>query len=58
MIRLKVHLELEGDPTVTIDLYRYDGSNCLAVVDGEPVSLVPRSAVVDLVEAVNAIVLN
>ena len=57
-ISLTVHLDLEGDPTVTIDLYRYDGSHCLAVVDGEPVSLVARSAVVDLVEAVNAIVLN
>ena len=31
---------------------------CLAVVDGEPVSLVERSYVVDFVEAVNAIVLN
>lgn len=57
-ISLTVHLDLEGDPTVTIDLYRYDGSDCLAVVDGEPVCLVSRSAVVDLVEAVNAIVLN
>lgn len=57
-ISLTVHLDLEGEPTVTIDLYRYDGTNCLAVVDGEPVCLVARSAVVDLVEAVNAIVLN
>lgn len=57
-ISLTVHLDLEGDPTVTIDLYRYDGTNCLAVVDGEPVCLVSRSAVVDLVEAVNSIVLN
>ena len=57
-ISLTVHLDLEGAPTVTIDLYRYDGTNCLAVVDGEPVCLVSRSAVVDLVEAVNAIVLN
>lgn len=57
-ISLTVHLDLEGDPTVTIDLYRYDGTNCLAVVDGEPVCLVARSAVVDLVEAVNAIVLD
>ena len=32
--------------------------HCLAVVDGEPVSLVARSGVVDLVEAVNAIVLK
>ena len=39
-------------------MYRYDGTNCIAVVDGEPVSLVSRSLVVDLVEAVNSIVLN
>ena len=57
-ISLTVHLDLEGEPTVTIGLYRYDGSSCLAVVDGDPVCLVSRSAVVDLVEAVNAIVLN
>ena len=41
-----------------IEFYRYDGNDCLAVVDGEAVSLVERSYVVDLVEAVNAIVLN
>ena len=57
-ISLTLHLDLEGDPTVSIELYRYDGSNCLAVVDGQPVCLVARSSVVELVEAVNAIVLN
>ena len=57
-ISLTLHLDLEGQPTVQIDLYRYDGSYCLAVVDGEPVSLVARSAVVTLSEAVDAIVLN
>lgn len=57
-ISLTLTLGLEGDPTVTIELYRYDGDSCLAVVDGAPVSLVPRSEVVDLIEAVNAIVLN
>ena len=41
-----------------MQFYRYDGASCLAVVDGEPVSLVVRSAVVDLMEAVRAIVLN
>lgn len=41
-----------------MQFYRYDGASCLAVVDGEPVSLVARSAVVDLMEAVRAIVLN
>lgn len=38
---------------VSMELYRYDGEHCLAVVDGEPVSLVDRSSVVDVVEAVN-----
>jgi hypothetical protein len=57
-ISLTVHLALDGDPTVQITLYRYDGSDCLAVIDGEPAALVARSQVVDLVEAVNAIVLD
>lgn len=57
-ISLTVHLDNENYPSVSIALYRYDGDNCLAVVDGKPVSLVGRSYVVDLIEAVNAIVLN
>lgn len=57
-ISLTLHLDLEGDPTVSIELYRYDGSDCLAVVDGQPVCLVARSSVVELIEAINAIVLN
>lgn len=57
-ISLTVHLDNENYPEVQIELYRYDGSNCLAVVDGEPVSLVPRSQVADLKEAVYAIVLE
>lgn len=56
-IALTVYLDNEVHPSVQIQLYRYDGENCLAVIDGEPVSLIPRSAVVDLIEAVNAIVL-
>ena len=57
-ISLTLSLDLEGSPTVQLDFYRYDGNDCLAVVDGDPVALTPRSAVVALVEAVNAIVLN
>ncbi|MEQ2457124.1 DUF4340 domain-containing protein [Flavonifractor hominis] len=57
-ISLTLHLDLEGEPTVSIELYRYDGSDCLAVVDGQPVCLVARSSVVELIEAINAIVLN
>lgn len=57
-ISLVVHLDNENVQEVKIELYRYDGSSCLAVVDGEPVSLIDRSYVVNLIEAVNMIVLN
>ena len=57
-IRLTVYLDNENHPKVDIELYRHDGEDCLAVVDGETFALVPRSDVVDLIEAVNAIVLN
>lgn len=57
-ISLTVHLDNENFPQVRIELYRYNGSHCLAVVDGESVSLVERTAVVDLMEAVYAVVLD
>lgn len=57
-IRLTLHLDNETFPKLEIALYRRDGSDCLAVIDGESVSLVPRSSVMELVEAVQAIVLN
>ena len=57
-IRLTVHLDREELPSMEVALYRYDGSFCLAQVDGQSISLVPRSDVVDLIEAIHAIVLN
>ena len=57
-ISLAVYLDNESFPQVMIQLYRYNGSLCLAVVDGETVSLVDRSAVINLVESVQSIVLN
>lgn len=57
-IRLTISLDDENNTEIRIELYRYDGSHCLAVVDGETVSFVPRSSVVDIVEAVQAIVLD
>jgi len=57
-ISLTLSLDNENQQSVSIELYRYDGNDCLAVVDGEPVSLVGRGAVVDLIEAVHAIVLS
>ena len=56
-IRLTIHLDNENFPTVEITAYRYDGEYCLITVDGESVSLVKRALVVDLMEALYAIVL-
>ena len=57
-ISLTLTLDNESFPQVSIQIYRCDGSYCLAVVDGEPFALVERSAAMDLVESVNAIVLG
>ena len=56
-IALTLTLDNENVREIQIRLCRYDGEQCLAVVDGQPVSLVPRSSAVDLIEAINAIVL-
>lgn len=57
-ISLTVYLDNETYPEVKIQLYRYDGTNCLAKVDGQVFALISRSDVVELIEAVNAIILN
>ena len=57
-LRLTVHLESESHPTTEITLCRYDGNSCVAKVDGETFALVRRADAVDLIEAVNAIVLE
>lgn len=57
-LQLDLTLDRPACPRVTIALYRYDGNSCLAVVDGEPVCLVSRAEAMDLVEALQAIVLN
>lgn len=57
-VSLTFHLDNDTFPQVQVELYRYDGAHCLAVVDGESVSLIARGAAVELMEAVNAIVLD
>ncbi len=57
-ISLTVYLENEDFPTFTLTLYRLDGTNCIAAVDGKTVALVSRSQTVDLIEAVNALTLG
>ncbi len=57
-IRLVIHLENDHADTLELVLYRQDGAACLCEVNGVSTALIPRSNVVDLVEAVNTIVLN
>ncbi len=57
-IGITLYLDNDAFPQTTIKLYRYDGSTCLAAIDGKSVALVPRSQTVSLIEAVNSIVLN
>lgn len=57
-ISLTIYLDNENYPEVHIQLYRYDGNNCIAVVDGNTVAFVERAKVIDLIEAVNTIVLD
>ncbi|MGN0963645.1 MAG: DUF4340 domain-containing protein, partial [Clostridia bacterium] len=56
-IRLDITVGGEDKEEISIVFYRYDGNRCLAVIDGEPISLVNRADVVDLIEAVNTIIL-
>ena len=57
-ISLTLHLDNEDFPTFTLTLYRLDGTNCIATVDGKTVALVSRSQTVDLIEAVNELTLG
>jgi hypothetical protein len=58
-IALTLYVNTEdAESIINIVLYRYNGSDCLAEINGEPVSLVSRSSVVDLMEAIYAIVLD
>ena len=57
-ISLTIYLDNENDPEVSIRLYRHDGDRCIAVVDGKATAFVERAKVVDLIEAVQNIVLE
>lgn len=57
-ISFTIYLADENFPEVSLVLYRYDAESCIATVDGEPTAFVARADVVDLIEAVYAIVLK
>lgn len=56
-VSLTLHLDSDVFPTLRLTLYRFDGTHCLAAVDGAPVALVTRTQAVALIEAIHAIVL-
>jgi len=57
-IGLVFNLNNASFPKVSVEIYRYDGTNCLVVIDGKTVGLLERTSVVNLIEAVNQIVLG
>ena len=57
-ISFTLYLNNENFPELNVKLYRYNGESCLAELNGNIIALVSRSSVVDLIEAVNAIILG
>ena len=57
-IRLVLTLDSEDFPTFTLTLYRHNGTTCLATIDGTPTAYVTRTQTVDLIEAINQIILD
>lgn len=57
-IKITIHLDNAYFPTFVLSIYRYDGTNCIAEVDGVPTAFVSRSQTVNLIEAVNGLILG
>ena len=57
-IAVTVHLDNKDYPTLTLCAYQYDGVNCLVALNNTTLGFAKRSLVVDLQEAVNAVVLG
>ena len=57
-LSLTVTLDQEGENTLTLTFYRQDGTTMLAQANGKTLCTLPRSQVVTLTEAFNAILLG
>lgn len=55
---LSLTFTLSNAKALTLAFYRLDGTSCLATADGASVAYVSRDTVIDLIEAVNAIILD
>lgn len=56
-IAITLYLDNENYSEIQIELFREDGTYCIATIDGAPVAMVERTFMVNLVEAINTIVL-
>ena len=57
-ITFTVHLDNKDYPSLTLCAYQYDGENCLVTLNDTTLGFAKRSLIVDLQEAVNAVVLG
>lgn len=57
-LSLTFHRNTEEYSTVEAVFYQYNGSYCIAALNGDELNYVDRSAVVDLKEAVNSVILD
>ena len=57
-ISFTVFLDNEYYPELAVTLYRFDGENCVASLNGTQVGLISRSDVISLKEALNSIILS
>ena len=57
-LSLKFTMDFENDPATYVDIYRYDGENCLITIDGNSFALTERRKAVELIEDINSLVLK
>lgn len=57
-LTLTFHRSTEEYSTVELTFYQYDGSWCIAVLNGDEMNYTDRAAVVDFKEAVNSVILD
>ncbi len=57
-LSLLIHLDSETSPELRMVFYRYNGTDCIAEIQGETVSFTPRGPVIDLIEALNKVILG
>ena len=50
--------DVEETTEISLEIYQYDGENCILVVDGENTGLIARDQMVDLKEALEKLVLS